>query len=132
MKLEVCCMLICTAFKSYMGCINAQHVSSPTSMKLPTTAGTFRSLNYFGYAVYVQWISTYQNIAKNFTPQSQPISQMISQIKPGISKTGKVLYGNINIQDKNQIRFCKFIFNKHTHTLLIIIAIQNLNYSFYK
>ena len=49
---------------------NAQHVSTPTTMILPTTVGTLHSLNCFGHIIYAPQTSMYQNIAKLLTQPS--------------------------------------------------------------
>ena len=46
---------------------NAQHVSTPTTMILSSTAVTFHSLNCFGHMIYAPQTRMYQNIAKLLT-----------------------------------------------------------------
>ena len=49
---------------------NVQHVSTPTTTILPTTAGTFHSLNSFRHVIYTLQTNTYWNIAKLLTHPS--------------------------------------------------------------
>ena len=68
--IRLCCTFICTTFKSQPGWSNAQCISTPPIMILPTTAGTSHSLNCFGYEIYMLQTSTFQNIAKLLTHPS--------------------------------------------------------------
>ena len=56
---------------------NAQHVSTPTTMILPITAGLSYGLNCFGHMMYALQTKTYyQNIAKLLTHPSIKVSKV--------------------------------------------------------
>ena len=55
---------------SYIVCLSAQRVSALTTTILPTTAGTYQGLNWFGHGIKGMQINTYQNIAKLLTHSS--------------------------------------------------------------
>ena len=59
--------LVCVALKSYMEWSNAEHVSTLTTIILPTTVSTFYSLNCFSHVIYALQTSMYKNIAKLLT-----------------------------------------------------------------
>ena len=46
------CTFICAAFFSHMKWSNAQHVSTPTTIILPITAGTYHCLNCLSHMIY--------------------------------------------------------------------------------
>ena len=52
----------CVTFKSHTKLSNAQRVSAPTNMILPTTAGTIPRLKLFVCMIYTLQLSTYQSI----------------------------------------------------------------------
>ena len=65
------CTVICAGFKSQTEWCNAQRVSAPTTMILPTTEGTFnRCCNFFDHVIFSPQISTYQHRAKLLTHPS--------------------------------------------------------------
>ena len=65
-RIRQCCTFIYLTFKSQMELSNAQRVSAPSTITLPTTADTSHGLNCFGK--YVPQTSTYnQNISKLLT-----------------------------------------------------------------
>ena len=66
-QIRLCCLFICEAFKSHTEWSNAQHVSTPITMILPTTVSTFHGLNCFGHVIYELQTSLYQNIVKLLT-----------------------------------------------------------------
>ena len=48
-------------------CLSVQHVSTLSTMILPTIAVTFHGLDCFNHLIYKLQTSTYQNIAKLLT-----------------------------------------------------------------
>ena len=57
-------ILTCAALKSHVVQSNAQHVSALSITILPTTVGTFHSLNCFGHGISTSQTNSYANIAK--------------------------------------------------------------------
>ena len=51
-RYSFCCTFIYAAFKSHREKINAQHVSTPTTVILPIIAGTFHGLNCVSHMLY--------------------------------------------------------------------------------
>ena len=57
---------IFAVFKLHTGWSNAQCVSAPTNMILPTTAGTYHGFNCFSDVRYALQTNTYRNYCKTF------------------------------------------------------------------
>ena len=51
-RIRLHCVFICMVLKGYMEWNNAQHVNTPSTTILPTTTGTFLSLNCFSHMIY--------------------------------------------------------------------------------